>query len=315
MICVAANPSADATFSVDRLEPGAIHRPTAYVRVAGGKAMNVARAAVRLGGEAAVVALAPEHGAAWLREELEREGVTVETLPVPGVLRTCLSVFAADDGTLTEFYEGGAEIDAPTWTAFAELAAGRARADRWLAACGSLPAGAPIDAYAQVVGAGREAGAPVAVDAAGPELDVAAAAGPDLIKVNEAEALAALGREAAEPGDQARAAELAAGLRERAAGRARVIVTLGERGAVLAGPEGIVGARLDRPPSPYAVGSGDAFLAGVLSGRERGLEWEECMRLAIAAGAANAAQPGQARLDPDLARRYAAQVAIERVRD
>ena len=211
MICVAANPSADATFSVDRLEPGAIHRPTAYVRVAGGKAMNVARAAVRLGGEAAVVALAPEHGAAWLREELEREGVTVETLPVPGVLRTCLSVFAADDGTLTEFYEGGAEIDAPTWTAFAELAAGRARADRWLAACGSLPAGAPIDAYAQVVGAGREAGAPVAVDAAGPELDVAAAAGPDLIKVNEAEALTALGREAAEPGDQARAAELAAG--------------------------------------------------------------------------------------------------------
>ena len=88
MICVAANPSADATFSVDRLEPGAIHRPTAYVRVAGGKAMNVARAAVRLGGEAAVVVLAPEHGAAWLREELEREGVTVETVPVPGVLRS-----------------------------------------------------------------------------------------------------------------------------------------------------------------------------------------------------------------------------------
>ena len=62
MICVAANPSADATFSVDRLEPGAIHRPHRLRRVAGGKAMNVARAAVRLGGEAAVVVLAPEHG-------------------------------------------------------------------------------------------------------------------------------------------------------------------------------------------------------------------------------------------------------------
>ena len=158
---------------LQRRPAGAGRDPPAHrlVRVAGGKAMNVARAAVRLGGEAAVVALAPEHGAAWLREELEREGVTVETLPVPGVLRTCLSVFAADDGTLTEFYEGGAQIDAPTWTAFAELA-GRARPGRPLAGRLRIPCppGAPIDAYAQVVGAGREAGAPVAVDAAGPEL-------------------------------------------------------------------------------------------------------------------------------------------------
>ena len=304
MICVAANPSADATFSVDRLEPGAIHRPTAYVRVAGGKAMNVARAAVRLGGEAAVVALAPEHGAAWLREELEREGVTVETLPVPGVLRTCLSVFAADDGTLTEFYEGGAEIDAPSWTAFAELAAGRARADAgWPPAdpCPRAPRSTPTRRWwARAARPGpRWPSTPP-----GAELDVAAAAGPDLIKVNEAEALAALGREAAEPGDQARAAELAAGLRERAAGRARVIVTLGERGAVLAGPEGIVGARLDRPPSPYAVGSGDAFLAGAA----------ERARARAGLGGVHAARdrrrrrptprsPGRRGSSPDLARR------------
>ena len=92
------------------------------------------------------------------------------------------------------------------------------------------------------------------------------------------------------------------------------MVTLGERGAVLAGPEGIVGGLAsDSAAPPYAVGSGDAFLAGVL------------MRRASASGAgrsacgsrspraiANAEEPGRARLDrgaPDLA----AQVEISAV--
>ena len=38
ILCVAANPSIDKLFEVDRIVPGAIHRPDGFVQVPGGRA-------------------------------------------------------------------------------------------------------------------------------------------------------------------------------------------------------------------------------------------------------------------------------------
>jgi fructose-1-phosphate kinase PfkB-like protein len=57
------------------------------------------------------------------------------------------------------------------------------------------------------------------------------------------------------------------------------------------------------------VGSGDAFLAGLLLGRERGV-WCDAFVLAMAAGAANAERPGPGRLDARRARELVAMVEI-----
>ena len=51
ILCVAANPSIDRLFTVERLVPGSIHRPAEFVQVPGGKGLNVARAAAALGGD------------------------------------------------------------------------------------------------------------------------------------------------------------------------------------------------------------------------------------------------------------------------
>ena len=45
IVAVSANPSVDKLFEIERLVPGAIHRPTGFVQVPGGKGLNVARAA------------------------------------------------------------------------------------------------------------------------------------------------------------------------------------------------------------------------------------------------------------------------------
>ena len=52
ILCVAANPSIDKLFEVERLVRGDIHRPVEFVQTAGGKGLNVARAARALGGHA-----------------------------------------------------------------------------------------------------------------------------------------------------------------------------------------------------------------------------------------------------------------------
>lgn len=50
VLVIAANPAIDRLHELERLEVGAINRPSLVVAVAGGKGLNVARAAVALGG-------------------------------------------------------------------------------------------------------------------------------------------------------------------------------------------------------------------------------------------------------------------------
>jgi tagatose 6-phosphate kinase len=103
------------------------------------------------------------------------------------------------------------------------------------------------------------------------------------IKVNAEEAAALVGRPVVSPESAAAAAEA---IRRR--GTPRVAITLGAAGAVLVSD----GIRLwARPPAiaeVNAVGSGDCFLAGLVAGwHERGSP-KDALRLATAAGAANA---------------------------
>jgi fructose-1-phosphate kinase PfkB-like protein len=83
------------------------------------------------------------------------------------------------------------------------------------------------------------------------------------------------------------------------------VVTLGTEGAVLAGPDGGWRGRAGRAAGRYPVGSGDALLAGLLAGLERGLGWRAALAAGLGAGAANAEQAGQGRLDPARARALA----------
>ena len=100
---VAASPSIDRTHVVDALTPGEIHRPQHVVAVAGGKALNAARAAHALGADVHAIALLGGHTGRWVAAALEEEGVTCDAVPGPGETRICLSV--SDGEALTEFYE------------------------------------------------------------------------------------------------------------------------------------------------------------------------------------------------------------------
>jgi len=75
IVCLAANPSIDKLFEIDRLVKGDIHRPQGFVQVAGGKGLNVARSAHTLGADVIAAALLRGHAGKWLEEQLSAEGV------------------------------------------------------------------------------------------------------------------------------------------------------------------------------------------------------------------------------------------------
>lgn len=297
IVCVAPNPSVDKLFVVDRLELGAIHRPVSFVQVPGGKGLNVARAVTTLGGEVRAFALLGGHAGRWVADELEALGVALTAVWHAGETRSCLSVADAGAESLTEFYEDGSPVDESVWQELVDRVRGSAAAASWVVVSGSLPPGVPANGYAEV-----GEGTSLAVD--GTKLG---GAQPTLVKVNAAEAAQMTGEPVDTPED---ALAAAVELRRRSGGEGRAaVVTLGRAGAVLIDTDGRAWEGLLDASGPYAVGSGDAFLAGLVLALEGGASWPDALRAALGAGAANAELPGAGRLD-----RSQAELLAERAR-
>lgn len=309
ILCVAASPSIDKLFQVDRVVVGTIHRPTAFIQVPGGKGLNVARAAFSLGADVRATGILAGHAGRWLEEALAAEGVLGDFAWVTGETRASLSVADRTGRGLTEFYERGTEIGDGGWDKLETVAQALVPGASWVTMSGNLPPGAPDDGYARLVAIMRGAGVPVALDARDEALARGVDAGPDLVKVNTEEAAGLLGREIATLHD-ARAA--ATEIRARAGGRGAAIVTRGAEGAVIATPDGYELLGRLYAEGPYPVGSGDSFLGGLVTALERGDDWRSAVCLALGAAAANAEMPGAGRLDAARAKELAARAEVRR---
>jgi len=295
IVCVAANPSIDKLFEVGGLVFGDIHRPTGFVQTAGGKGFNVARAAHSLGADVRVAAILRGHAGSWLEETLQAEGIGGTFVWTHGENRSSLSVADRDSGTLTEFYEHGPDTPLAVWPEFVDAASRLFRPGTWLTISGSMPRGLPEGGYRDLVAEARAAGMRVALDAEGEALRLALETGPEIVKVNVAEALGLLGVPVGEREDVLAACRK---LRELAGGAGHAgIVTRGADGVTVAAPDGAgyEGVLFER--GRYPVGSGDAFLAGLVVALERDEPWPAALRLALGAAAANAAVPGAGTLD------------------
>lgn len=296
IVCLAANPSVDKLFEIDSLRPGEIHRPDGFVQVAGGKGLNVARAAHALGGDVRAVAMLRGHTGKWLAEMLAAEGVDGTFVWSHGENRSSLSVADRETGGLTEFYEHGAEVPEASWVetvqAIAELLPGAG----WLTISGSLPPGPSVESYSELVAEARAAGVQVALDSEGDRLRFALEGQPDVVKVNASEAAELLDL-ATDTRDGA--VEAARALRARAGGDGHAgLVTRGADGVVLAAPDGSCWEGRLYVRGHYPVGSGDSFLAGLVVALDRGDGWGQALQLALGAATANAELAGAARLDP-----------------
>ncbi|MBA2365510.1 MAG: hypothetical protein H0V77_03545 [Actinobacteria bacterium] len=298
IVCLAANPSIDRLFEVDRVVRGETHRPTKFVQVAGGKGLNAARAAATLGADVRVVAILGGHAGRWIAQELDSEKVPYRALWIDVETRSSLSVADRSSGVMTEFYERGEAIPESLWPELmAALADDLSGAGR-LTISGSLPPGPPLDGYKRIVEVAHDMDVPVALDAAGDYLAQALEAHPDVVKINAAEAAALLDVRLAE----AHSADAASELRSRAGGDGHAaIITLGDQGIVAAAPDGSEWKGSIDTKGKYPVGSGDAFLGGLALALDRALPWPEALAVAIGAAAANAERAGAGTLDADRA--------------
>jgi 1-phosphofructokinase family hexose kinase len=307
IVFVAANPSIDRLYEVDRLAVGGIHRPSLVLAVPGGKGLNAARAALSLGASVVAVGIVAGRAGDWIVERLEEIGLVARMARSAGETRTCVSILDRSSGALTEVYERGETIEPGAWDELEtnlarELDGGDVAA---VAVSGSLPIGAPPDGFARVarIAAGRSVA--VLADTYGEALATLLGEHPELTKLNAAEAGEATGLSVV---DAASAAAAARSLRER--GAANAIVTLGVGGAVVVTATGATHLIAPVVRGIYSVGSGDAFLGGIAAGLVGGATLIEAARLGVAAGTANALVPGAGQFDPAAVLRYRDEVTL-----
>jgi 1-phosphofructokinase family hexose kinase len=308
MLIAGPNTTIDRTGTLDELRPGAVLRFTSMRVTAGGKGLNVARAAHALGARALLVGFVPGRIGAAAAEMIAAEGVDLRRVPASGELRSSLIVMEPD-GRTTVINEPGPELGAGEWDAYEEAIAAGLAGHRVLVCSGSIPPGAPPGAYGRLAEIARSHGALAVVDASGAALGEALAARPDVILPNLGEAEQLLGHSAGEDVDAAHDAQpraLAAARELVESGAAAAVVTAAAAGAAL-----VDGSRSEWLSAPSVVvrnpiGAGDAFAAGFAVALEQGADLPAAARAGIAAGAASVEHPLAGALDPARARQLAA---------
>jgi len=295
----------DHTARLDELRPGHVLRFTSVTVTAGGKGVNVARAARDLGCPARLVGFAAGRTGSAAIDHLLDEGIPVVGVPIAGEARVN-TIVLEESGRVTVMNEPGPSIGEAEWRSFEEAIATHLQEHQVFVAIGSLPPGAPADAYARLVHLASAVGLTTIVDASGQTLAMALSAHPDIVTPNlfEAEALVrGAVDERVEVGEvdvRERALEAAKRLREL--GAVAALVTAGSAGVALASADasGWVTAPMVTVRNP--IGAGDAFVAGLASALERGRAIQEAVLEAVAAGAASVETPLAGHLDPDRAR-------------
>lgn len=294
IVCVTPNVACDRTLTVPGFRPGRVWRAAAVRAAPGGKGLNVARACRRLGLVPLCAGLLGGPVGHQIAQGTEAEGLaarwtwgTVET-------RTCVIVLG-DGGEATVINEPGSPVGTEDWERLIGDVALAAEGAAAVTISGSLPPGVAEGAFARLIaraGAGRHR--TVWVDASGSALTEALGARPFAIKVNASEAADAIGQPIACVADA-----IAAARTMRRRGIPLVAITLGHDGAVLCSEQGDWHAGTAAIDVVSPVGSGDCFLAGLVTGFLEGSSPADALRLATACGAANARRADVAAFERD----------------
>lgn len=302
---VTLNASIDKTYYVHRFELGGVQRVARQIAEPGGKGNNVAKVITLLGGEVTATGFVAGSNGSFIEGSLTDRGIQTSFVHAAGESRVCLNIIDESTGTSTELLEQGPVINDHHIAEIKQTIHRLALQSSVVVLSGSLPPGAPIDLYADLIGIIHSTKARAFLDTSGGALSSGLQARPDFVKPNEHELAGWLGQDQLMELEWAEAAQKLADQ-----GIAQVCVTLGDRGAV-AFIDG-QGYRVI-PPTVQAVntvGCGDSFVAGMAFAEERGDSPEEKLRIASAAAAANAMSDRAGHIDYKLFQEYVKQVQI-----
>lgn len=278
VISICLSPGLQRSVTIDALALGEVNRLHSVVIDVAGKGVNVCRVLQRLG----VAAFCLAQGGSNADEIMAlagREGLNLHLIPATGHLRTCTSIIEMHHATgrrVTELVEPTSPVDDACVGLMTQALQQQLPAATACVIAGSMAPGFPAGYQTRLANMARAIGVPVILDLQGAPLRQAIAAQPAVVKINLAEFVASFLADrftGGEHGGELATSEIPSALMDAVAGVSRSLETTF---VLTRGPHSILLARdgelrtiavpaLAATETMSPIGSGDAFLAGMLA--------------------------------------------------
>lgn len=284
---VTLNVSVDKAYHIKgSVVPGSVTRVQKCVNSAGGKGLNVSRIIDFCGEEVLATGFAGGFNGAYVEAMLKEDGIQSRFTKTKAETRSCINILAEDE-TSTEYLEPGAEVTNEEVEQFLKDFDQIIEESDFITMSGSVPAGVSKDIYATLVKMIKGKGKHVILDTSGDYLKEGIKAGPTMVKPNDEELEALLGKKIE---NIYQTIDAAKELREKYA-IGYVVVSLGGDGAVVVCEEGIFHGKPPKLKAVNTVGCGDSMVGAFAVALKQKRTIKDALSYAIAVSAANAINP------------------------
>lgn len=278
VICICLSPGFQRSVIIDALIPGEVNRLKSVWVDAAGKGVNVCRVLQRLGVDALCLAQGGSN-AHDLMSLARLEGLDLRLIPSSGPLRTCTSIVEtsmASGRRVTELVEPSSPVDQSCVDTMTQTVQAMLPSATALVLAGSMAPGYPAGYLALLANMARETGVPVLLDVQGSILFDTLVARPAVVKINLAEFASTFfprrfsgGEHGGDLAEPLVSADIINAVAEVSRNHATSFVLTRGAESILLARGGDV--RFIPVPALAAeqiinpIGSGDAFLAGMLA--------------------------------------------------
>lgn len=307
ILTVTLNPAVDKTYRTGELFPGRVNRMRSVENIPGGKGINVSKILRQYDYEVTATGFLGGYQGKWMEDQLERLKIRSAFVRVEEETRTSMNI-VADNGYVTEILEPGPHISGTKLKEFMQQFVLLAEESRLVILSGSAAPGIPADIYARLIRSASAMGKPVILDTSAELLKEGVKAAPSVVKPNKKELEYIIGRRLQDMHDIKDAASVLL-----SDGVGLVMVSLGDKGLLLAEKERCLYARVPRVSALNTVGCGDSVVASLAMSMTSGVEKEEMLRKAAAISAANATTLESGSVPLKLAEEMLSDIHIEEI--
>jgi len=253
---------------------------------AGGKGINLTRALLIEKVPVRALSLVGEENKDVFLSMLKKDGVHLEAVAVPGRIRENITIHH-DNGVETRVSFRGFQASEEDLGELAFLALDDDLNDTVVTLTGSNPPGINNGMVIAFLLALKQAGAKLVIDSKSFSLEELSRLHPALIKPNMDELMQLVGHTVkTEEEIMNRLTEI------RKYGIERVLISMGEKGAILSSAKGISIVKAPEIKAVSTIGAGDSMIAGYLTGCYMGEDDKNALERAVAYGSASCLTPG-----------------------
>lgn len=306
IVTVTLNPALDKTVTLPMFHIGHVNRVEKMRLDPGGKGINVSKTIQALGGKSIAMGILGGWAGRYIKTCLDKAGITNDFAYVRQTTRTNLKIIDPELHTNTDVNEPGLPVSSRSVNRVFESLAAKVTAGDTVVLAGKTPPGVEDSLYGEWAQRLHQKGVRVCLDADGPLLAHGIAALPEMIKPNEEEFSRLVGRPLDSIQDMARAA-----LQLNQRGIGQIVISMGEKGALFVRGGRVKIAHGLKVPVKSTVGAGDAAVAALVLSCERGEDWLDTIRLAVAAGTAAVMCEGTETIAMDSVKSLLPQVVVE----